>query len=55
MKNKELEQTRDILDLILYIGLGIILIATAIFGNMYWKSSKPPPRYANTLQRDINP
>ena len=55
MTNKELDDLRAVLDLIFCAGLGALLIATAIFGCMYWKSTKPPPRYANTLQRDINP
>ena len=55
MNDKELADFRALLDLIFCAGLGALLIVTAIFGSIYWKSTKPPPRYANTLQRDINP
>jgi len=55
MSDKEKTQLIDVLNLIFCAGLGAILILTAFFGSIYWKSVKPPPRYANTLQRDINP
>jgi hypothetical protein len=55
MTDKEKAQLIDVLNLIFCAGLGLILILTAFFGSIYWKSVKPPPRYANTLQRDINP
>lgn len=55
MNDKELNDLRAALDLIFCAGLGALLIVAAIFGSLYWKSTKPPPRYANTLQRDINP
>ena len=55
MDNKQINELRSTLDLILAATLGVILIITAVVGSIYWKSTKPPPRYPNTLQRDINP
>lgn len=55
MSDKERDELRAVLDLIFCAGLGALLIVTAIFGSIYWSSTKPPPKYTNTLQRDINP
>jgi len=46
---------RDTLELIYYSFFGLFLIIASIYGTIHWVNTKPPPKYVNTLQRDINP
>lgn len=42
-------------DIVIGALFGALLIILSIYGSMHWGGGKPPPRYVNTLQRDINP
>jgi hypothetical protein len=44
----------EIVKFIFLIFFAILLFFYAAWGITHWKSTKPEPRYKNTLQRDIN-
>jgi len=45
---------KEIEEIIFLMLLAISLFFYAAWGITHWKSTKPEPRYKNTLQRDIN-
>jgi hypothetical protein len=47
--------SKDVLTLIFYVFLAFLLIFFSTYIAFTYPSTKPPPRFKNTLQRDINP
>jgi hypothetical protein len=48
-------KNKQILELLSYCLIAIALIAASVYLAFTYPSTKPEPRYKNTLQRDINP
>lgn len=47
--------THDKISIAAYSFFGLLLIVISFYGMTHWANVKPAPKFANTLQRDINP